>query len=119
MIQRWRSGKAGCLWVTWKAVCTTKLVRISWGFFLGEMLNHPPSCGSTIFHLCFRIVLGELSREFFQDSLFYMADALLPVISGSISSLCSYQIMLWLFHVVAGRRECQTGLCSVGGSIFL
>lgn len=29
MIQRWRSGKAGCLWVTWKAVCTTKSVRIS------------------------------------------------------------------------------------------
>lgn len=29
MIQRWRSGKAGCPWVTWKAVCTTKSVRIS------------------------------------------------------------------------------------------
>lgn len=27
MIQRWRSDKAGCLWVTWRAVYTTKLVR--------------------------------------------------------------------------------------------
>lgn len=27
MIQRLRSDKAGCLWVTWKAVYTTKLVR--------------------------------------------------------------------------------------------
>lgn len=66
-ILRWRSGKAGCPWVTWRAVCTTKSVRISC-FFLREMHNHPPfaSCDSSVLQLCFRIVLGEYLTSSFK-----------------------------------------------------
>lgn len=91
MIQRWRRGKAGCLWVTWKAAYTTKLVRSFFFFFFPLK-----SCLIVLLHLVtpafFFSCISKLYQDCFETCLLNMMDALALVIPDC--TWC-YGYVLW------------------------